>query len=216
MKAARVLFWLTMAATAVASFGCGPKAPPKGAFTEAPDLLKSMAERRSSIRTVRITGRVDHFGKAHRVQGKVYIFAQLPDRLRMELVSPFGSPLTVLTVSDGQFALNDIRKGTFTDVKRSPYIDGPEITSAMVSTLAHLPYSWSASSDEGLEITADTRKLSPQIREILGKLLAIAKGRNPRLTCEFEFPLGTKLLIGGGVLATAIVGGILIKRHMDA
>jgi hypothetical protein len=86
----------------------------------------------------------------------------------------------------------------------------------MVSTLAHLPYSWSASLDEGLEIKADTRKLTPQMREILGKLLSIAKRRNPRLTCEFELPLGTKLLIGGGVLATAIVGGILIKRHMDA
>lgn len=100
--------------------GCGPVQMPRGGFTRADDLIAAFEGRLDRIKTLRITGRVDHFGKQQRVQGKLYIFGEMPDRLRMELVSPFGSPLTVLTVSNGRFALHDLREGRFLEGPAEP------------------------------------------------------------------------------------------------
>ncbi len=110
---------LAAAVVAVCS-GCGPVQMPRGGFTKADDLLAAFDRRLTQIQTVRITGRVDHFGEKHRVQGKIFIFGELPGRLRMELVSPFGSPLTVLTVSQGRFELHDLREGRFLEGPAEP------------------------------------------------------------------------------------------------
>jgi uncharacterized protein DUF4292 len=98
---------------ALAAMTCGPVPPPKDAYQSAPDLLADLVERRSKVRTFRISGRVDHFGEEHRIQGKTFLFARLPDQLRIELLSPFMSPLTVLTVNNGKFAMNDLREGRY-------------------------------------------------------------------------------------------------------
>ncbi|MCP4678374.1 MAG: DUF4292 domain-containing protein [Deltaproteobacteria bacterium] len=92
---------------------CGPVPPPENAYTNAEDLLDKQREHRDAVRSFRITGRVDHFGEEHRIQGKVYLFAELPGRLRIELVSPFGNPMSVLTVNKGIFALHDLREGRY-------------------------------------------------------------------------------------------------------
>jgi hypothetical protein len=93
--------------------GCGPVPRPSDAYTEAPNLLEDLAAKREEIHSFRIIGRVDHFGEEHRIQGKTFLFAELPGRLRIELVSPFGNPLSVLTVNDSVFALHDLREGRF-------------------------------------------------------------------------------------------------------
>jgi outer membrane lipoprotein-sorting protein len=92
---------------------CGPVPPPQDAYTKAPDILRDLEARRDKIKSFRITGRVDHFGEQHRVQGKTYFFSVLPKKLRIELVSPFGSPLNVLTINDDVFALHDLREGRY-------------------------------------------------------------------------------------------------------
>ena len=92
---------------------CGPVPKPKNAYASGEGILNDFADRRKGISSFRITGRVDHFGEAHRVQGKTYLFAILPKKLRIELVSPFGSPLTVLTVNDQAFAMHDVREGKY-------------------------------------------------------------------------------------------------------
>jgi outer membrane biogenesis lipoprotein LolB len=92
---------------------CGPVPPPQDAYTKAPDILRDLEARRDKIKSFRITGRVDHFGEEHRVQGKTYFFSVLPKKLRIELVSPFGSPLDVLTINDNVFALHDLREGRY-------------------------------------------------------------------------------------------------------
>lgn len=79
--------------------------------------MADMAARSDKISSFRITGRVDHFGKEHRIQGKVFLFARLPSKLRVDLLSPFGSTLSVLTVNDGRFAMSDIRQDR--------YLEGP-------------------------------------------------------------------------------------------
>ena len=92
---------------------CGPVPKPKNAYESGETILSDMAARRGGITSFRITGRVDHFGEEHRVQGKTYLFALLPKRLRIELVSPFGSPLTVLTVNEQEFAMHDVREAKY-------------------------------------------------------------------------------------------------------
>jgi hypothetical protein len=107
------LRFFALVAFALAGWACGPVPPPPNAFTSAPDLLRELKDRRRSIKSFRIIGKVDHFGEEHRVQGRVFFFARLPDRLRIELVSPFNSTLSVLTVSGGNFSLWDLREGRF-------------------------------------------------------------------------------------------------------
>ncbi len=106
----RIVLWMVV--LALLAGGCGPVPPPQDAYTQAPKILSDLAERRRTITSFRITGRVDHFGE-HRVQGKTYFFSVLPDKLRIELVSPFGSPLNVLTINDDVFALHDLREGRY-------------------------------------------------------------------------------------------------------
>jgi hypothetical protein len=98
-------------ATTIAA--CGPVPFPDGGFRSAPDLLDEMASLRGRVRTLRATGRVDHFGDEHRVQGRAFVFLELPRRLRFEVVSPFGSTLSALTVDGDDFALADQREGRF-------------------------------------------------------------------------------------------------------
>ncbi len=98
---------------ALSTSACGPVPPPQNAYTSGPDLINDFEKQRHAIRSFRITGRVDHFGEAHRVQGKIFLFAELPGALRIELVSPFGNPLSVLTVDKGIFTLHDLRDGRY-------------------------------------------------------------------------------------------------------
>lgn len=92
---------------------CGPATKPLDAYTEGADILLDFQNKISKIQSFRITGRVDHFGEEHRIQGKTYLFSKLPQNLRVEIVSPFGSPLSVLTVNETDFALHDIREGRY-------------------------------------------------------------------------------------------------------
>lgn len=103
---------LLLAATAT-FMGCGPKPPPADAYQDAATLLSEMTAKRLAVKTLRASGRVDHFGKGQRIQGAVYVFARLPDALRVDLISPLGSSLAVLAAQDGRFAMHDTRQGRF-------------------------------------------------------------------------------------------------------
>ncbi|HUT78580.1 MAG TPA: DUF4292 domain-containing protein [Polyangia bacterium] len=98
---------------AVALTACGPVPMPEGGFRAAPDLLDEMSRLRGRVRTLRAAGRVDHFGEEHRVQGRAFVFLELPCRLRIDVVSPFGSALSVLTVDGDEFSLADHRSQRF-------------------------------------------------------------------------------------------------------
>jgi len=95
---------------ALLAAACGPVPRPADAYGSAPDLIADMLALRSRARSLRATGTIDHFGEK-RVQGKMYAFAEPPDRLRVDLVSPLGSALAVLTVAGGAFAMSDEREG---------------------------------------------------------------------------------------------------------
>jgi hypothetical protein len=109
-----------LASIILTALGCGPVPPPKDAYESAPDLLADMRALRDEVRSFRITGKVDHFGEEHRVQGKTYLFAELPGRLRVDLLSPFGNTLSVLTVDRDVFALADFRENRFLEGPAEP------------------------------------------------------------------------------------------------
>jgi len=104
---------LLLMGLAAALPACGPVPRPADAYASAPDLIADMARLRSRVRTLRLTGRVDHFGEEHRIQGRLYLFADMPDRLRVDLLSPFGNTLSVLTVDGDRFAMSDLREERF-------------------------------------------------------------------------------------------------------
>jgi hypothetical protein len=103
----------SLLALSTAALGCGPVPPPADAYENVSDLLSDMSAARAAVHSLRASGRIDHFGKDQRVQGAVYVFAQLPDALRVDLVSPLGSSLAVLAAQKGQFAMHDVRQGRF-------------------------------------------------------------------------------------------------------
>jgi hypothetical protein len=109
--------WGVLVLTALA---CGPVPRPDDAYASAPDLLRDMRALREGIKSFRITGKVDHFGEEHRVQGKTFLFGELPGRLRVDLLSPFGNTLSVLTVDRDRFQLADFRENRFLEGPAEP------------------------------------------------------------------------------------------------
>ena len=101
---------LALGGALVALVACGPIPPPANTNTAAPDMQDDMLALRGGVQSFRIAGSVTHVGK-QRVQGKAFLFAELPTRLRVDILSPFGTTLSVLTVDDGHFALSDHREG---------------------------------------------------------------------------------------------------------
>jgi outer membrane biogenesis lipoprotein LolB len=103
---------LALLLAALLAAACGPVPRPKDAYTAAPDLLADMLALRARVKALRAAGRIDHFGE-ERVQGRMFAFAEPPARLRVDLVSPLGSTLAVLTVAAGAFSMSDEREGKY-------------------------------------------------------------------------------------------------------
>ena len=103
---------LALLLVALLAAACGPVPRPKDAYTAAPDLLADMLALRARVKALRAAGRIDHFGE-ERVQGRMFAFAEPPARLRVDLVSPLGSTLAVLTVAAGAFSMSDEREGKY-------------------------------------------------------------------------------------------------------
>jgi outer membrane biogenesis lipoprotein LolB len=103
---------VALAIVAILAAACGPVPRPADAYASAPDLLADMLSRRAAVRSLRAAGRIDRLGE-QRVQGKMFAFAEPPGRLRVDLVSPLGSTLAVLTVAGGAFAMSDEREGKY-------------------------------------------------------------------------------------------------------
>ncbi|MFO8073051.1 MAG: DUF4292 domain-containing protein [Polyangia bacterium] len=109
----RLSFSIVLLPALALAVACGPVPRPADAYASAPDLLADFEDLRCAVRSLRAAGRFDHFDESRRVQGEALVFAELPDRLRVDLLSPFGSTLSVLTVDRGEFALSDYREHRF-------------------------------------------------------------------------------------------------------
>ena len=91
---------------------CGRAAPPSR-FPDAEAALERMHGCYACSRGIQGEAKVVYFGDEGRVRGDLLYKAELPDRVRFDVVSPFGATLSTLT-SDGQrFSLFDLRQKVF-------------------------------------------------------------------------------------------------------
>lgn len=117
MMSSRLLLHLVGAALLGAvTAGCGIP-PPKSQFPTADDAFNRMKAEYACVNGVQGQAKIDNLSKQGRVRGDVYILVQNPDRVRFEVVSPFGPTIFLLT-SDG-------KEFRFLDIKNKQFVFGP-------------------------------------------------------------------------------------------
>jgi hypothetical protein len=89
------------------------RAPPASRFPDARSLLSRLHEQQSCSRGLAGEGKLDYFGKEGRVRGTVLFMASSPDRVRLDVVSPFGATISTLTSDGKDFSLLDLRQKLF-------------------------------------------------------------------------------------------------------
>ena len=87
--------------------------PPKSQFPTADDAFARMKASYACVNGVQGQAKIDNLSKQGRVRGDIYILAQNPDRVRFEVVSPFGPTLFLLTSDSKQFQLLDVKNKQF-------------------------------------------------------------------------------------------------------
>lgn len=92
---------------------CGTATPPKSQFPSADDALARMRATYACVNGVQGQAKIDHLSKQGRVRGDLYLLAQNPDRVRFEVVSPFGPTLFLLTSDGKEFQLLDVKNKQF-------------------------------------------------------------------------------------------------------
>jgi hypothetical protein len=103
----------TFLATALAAAaGCGTP-PPSSRFPDAHAAVARVHATQDCGIGIHASAKIDHFGRGGRVRGDLLAFAIWPDRLRMDVVSPFGVTLATLTSDGNRFSLYDLREKRF-------------------------------------------------------------------------------------------------------
>lgn len=99
---------------ALATGGCArPVAAPPSSPPNADAALARMHASFACGNAVQANGKLDHYGIEGRVRGELMLFAARPDRLRMDIVSPFGVTVATLTTDGDRFSLADLRDKRF-------------------------------------------------------------------------------------------------------
>src|SRR5512143_544694 len=102
---------IAVLATAVALAGCsirpapGPPAP-AGALVDPSAIVAADAARRTTLRSLRAWARLAYESPDESHKAKQLLVAERPDRLRLEIFSPFGA-VFVLAAADGSLAAYD-------------------------------------------------------------------------------------------------------------
>ncbi len=91
--------------------GCGQ--PPPSVFPSADDALARMRATNACVNGVQGTAKVDTLSPRGRIKGDVYIVAVNADRVRFDVVSPFGATVYTLTSDGERFQMLDLREKQF-------------------------------------------------------------------------------------------------------
>ena len=73
-----------------------------------------MREAQACSHGVRAEGKIDYYGPNGRLRGSLLYLAAAPERVRLDVYSPFGATLSTLTSDGERFALYDLRQRTLT------------------------------------------------------------------------------------------------------
>lgn len=110
------LFTRRLAATCVVTgslaAGCG-RPPPPSQFPDAAAALGRMRATYACNRGVSAEAKLDYIGPRGRVRGNVLYLTQVPDRVRLDLSSPFGAMVSTVTADGKNFTLMDLREKVF-------------------------------------------------------------------------------------------------------
>jgi len=109
---ARAVALALLLVSGVAGSGCH-RGPPPSRFPDAASLLSRLREQQKCSRGVAGEGKLDYFGKEGRVRGSVLFMTSSPDRVRLDVVSPFGATISTLTSDGRDFSLYDLRQKLF-------------------------------------------------------------------------------------------------------
>ena len=101
-----------LVAALVSTTGCGTP-PPASRVPTARAAVQRVHATQDCGLGIHATAKIDHFGKGGRVRGDLLAFAVWPERLRMDVVSPFGVTLATLTSDGDKFTLYDLREKRF-------------------------------------------------------------------------------------------------------
>ncbi|MET0794669.1 MAG: hypothetical protein ABW061_24335 [Polyangiaceae bacterium] len=104
--------WAAAALAALLSVACaGP--PPASQFPNAQAAIDRMRATTSCSRALLSDAKIDYFGPAGRIRGTLLYVVAVPDKLRLDVVSPFGATVSTVTSDGKQFALFDLRQKQF-------------------------------------------------------------------------------------------------------
>ena len=92
--------------------GC-PRSPPPSLFPSADAALTRMRAGQACSRAVSGEAKLDYFGDEGRVRGSLLYLAEVPDRVRLDVFSPFGATLSTLTSDGANFGLFDLQQKSF-------------------------------------------------------------------------------------------------------
>ncbi len=105
--------------SALSSLACGH--PPPSRFPTAEDAISRMKETYACTNGVQGDAKIDAFTKEiGRVRGEMLLLAINPDRVRFDIVSPFGATLYTLTSDGEHFQMLDTKEKRFLEGPASP------------------------------------------------------------------------------------------------
>jgi len=102
---------LSVLLTALA-VGCTAR-PPASQFPNAQAALDRMRATSSCSRALTSDAKIDYFGEAGRIRGSLLYVVAAPDKLRLDVVSPFGATVSTVTSDGRDFAYFDLRQKQF-------------------------------------------------------------------------------------------------------
>lgn len=112
MRAALFLARICLAASALFMTACGTP-PPKSVFPSADAALGRMKATYACVNGVQGTAKIDRFAPEGRIRGEVLLFAVNPDRVRFDVISPFGALIYTLTADGERFQMLDTKEKQF-------------------------------------------------------------------------------------------------------
>jgi outer membrane lipoprotein-sorting protein len=87
--------------------------PPASQFPNAQAALDRMRATVACSRGLTSEAKIDYFGAAGRIRGNLLYVVSVPDKLRLDVVSPFGATVSTVTSDGHEFALFDLRQKQF-------------------------------------------------------------------------------------------------------
>lgn len=105
---------LALGAALVAALASACAAPPPASqFPSAQAALDRMRATTACSRALTSDAKIDYFGDAGRVRGSLLYVVAVPDKLRLDVVSPFGATVSTVTSNGTRFSLFDLRQKQF-------------------------------------------------------------------------------------------------------